>query len=85
MSNYQLILLIDSRHNGYWMAKCDLHDDQNPSLMVYDNGGFKCLSPQCRGNQQSSWSALDYLALKQDQTKVEIRREYCQRLNTTVI
>ena len=72
---------IDSRHNGYWMAKCDLHDDQNPSLMVYDNGGFKCLSPQCRGNQQSSWSALDYLALKQDRTKVEIRREYCQRLN----
>ena len=26
-------------------------------------------------------SALDYLALKQDQTKVEIRKEYCKRLN----
>ena len=63
------------------MARCDLHDDQNPSLMVYDNGGFKCLSHQCQGNQQPSWSALDYLALKQNKTKVQIRKEYCNQLN----
>ena len=63
---------IVSRHSGYWMARCELHDDQNPSLMVYDNGGFKCLSHQCQGNQQPSWSALDYLALKQNKTKVQI-------------
>ena len=67
--------------NGYWMAKCELHDDQNPSLMIYDNGGFKCLSNQCQGNEHPSWSALDYVALKQNKSKTEVRKEYCDRLN----
>ena len=71
---------ISARSNGYWMGHCQLHHDNNPSLMIYDNGGYKCLANGCVGNQQPSWSALDYMALKENKNKQQVRKEYCIKL-----
>lgn len=39
-----------SYHNGYISAKCPFHDDTHASLLVYEDGYFKCLACGVYGN-----------------------------------
>lgn len=39
-------------HRNYISACCVWHDDSNPSMLVYDDGYFKCLSCGVYGNHQ---------------------------------
>ena len=70
---------IDKRYigdgRGYWSAYCELHDDTESSLLVFNDGGF-----ECRGCKKSGGSALYYESLKTGNPVGKIREQYCKDL-----
>ena len=70
---------IDKRYigdgRGYWSAYCELHDDTESSLLVFNDGGF-----ECRGCKNKGGSALYYESLKTGNPVGKIREQYCREL-----
>ena len=61
---------------GYYMGYCDFHEDDKPSLQIFENGGYNCL-----GCQKSGVSALDYKAKKTNLTCSVVRENYIKKLD----
>ena len=74
---------LQNRHQGdgrgYFSALCELHDDQEASLLVFNDGGFSCLGCGKKGG-----SALYYESLKTNKPVQEIRQIYCQELGISI-
>ena len=68
---------LSGRHQGdgtgYFSAFCDLHQDNKPSLLVFNNGGF-----YCKGCKKSGGSAIKYLSLKTGTSTAELRKDLCR-------
>ena len=62
-------------YDGYFMARCELHDDNNPSLQVKHSGWFNCFGCGKYGNP------LQYMAKKADTTVGNIRKYLCEELH----
>ena len=63
--------VVSSSSRGGWIGNCELHDDDQPSLEITPTLGFKCYA--CN---QSSFSALDYVAKREGITKSQARQRY---------
>lgn len=60
-----------SWHGDYISACCVFHDDQNPSMLVFENG-FKCLSCNEKGSLQKLFTKLN---LVEEVTRVPAERK----------
>ena len=58
-----------------FVARCELHDDNKPSLQVMHYGGWLCY-----GCEKNSYNALDYIAKKQNKKRWQVREYYCKKL-----
>lgn len=47
-----------SKYEGYYLALCPYHDDNNPSLLVGNDGWFKCLACGERGTNDKLYKRI---------------------------
>jgi len=59
-----------------FVARCELHNDNDPSLGVQYYGGFYCFASSCN---EKSYNALDYIAKKQNKKRWQVREYYCNK------
>ncbi len=45
-------------YSNYFITHCVFHDDTNPSLLVYENGWFKCLGCNRAGRFDALWKKM---------------------------
>ena len=72
---YQLDKRYVGDGRGYWSGHCELHDDNEASLLIFNNGGF-----ECKGCKKKGGSALYYESLKTGEPVGKIRDRYCREL-----
>ena len=60
---------------GYFMGYCKLHDDDEASLQIFENGGYNCL-----GCGKKGISALGYESEKTGESTGKIRNRYIKEL-----
>lgn len=57
-----------------YIARCEIHNETNPSLQVMKHGGFLCY-----GCDAKSYNLLDYIAKKQNKKRWQVREYYCNK------
>ena len=68
-----------SGNNGYWIAHCDIHGDDNSSLLIFDDLGFKCYGCDRQGNALKYELECRKASGEDELTKGEVVREYCDK------
>ena len=81
LENFEIFGDITSKTNGGWMARCELHDDKNPSLKIHHNYGWQCYSGSCLKNNVSG---LEYLAQKHKVDIKHIRQGLCDKFKVDI-